>query len=174
MIFPVSSSSRGMTVSREITFADEVWDHINFTESPDRRRKRCASRRLGSSFQKAHATSAKRLRRRISLACARLGVLESGFTVEPWPTMRSAESARSFRIAPSYGRRPATFVHPELVAFACECSGAAATVLPCAFALTKIPTSRSAKSGSASGPISTGWWGQFHRGRSDRTHAQRV
>ena len=28
---PVSSSSRGMTVSREITFADEIRDHINFT-----------------------------------------------------------------------------------------------------------------------------------------------
>src|SRR6266567_5388084 len=51
--------------------------------------KKIASRKLGSSFQKAHATSTKMFRRRISLAWARVGALESGFTVEPWPTMRS-------------------------------------------------------------------------------------
>src|SRR6266511_2674245 len=52
--------------------------------------KKSASRRLGSSFQKAHPTSAKISRRRISAACASVGALESGFTVEPWATMRSA------------------------------------------------------------------------------------
>src|SRR5438094_3686043 len=49
-----------------------------------------ASRKLGSSFQNAHPTSAKTFRRRISAACPRVGALESGFTVEPWATIRSA------------------------------------------------------------------------------------
>src|SRR5438874_13790827 len=52
--------------------------------------KNSASRKLGSSFQKAHSTSAKTFRRRISAACASVGALESGFTVEPWATMRRA------------------------------------------------------------------------------------
>src|SRR5436309_11361510 len=52
--------------------------------------KKIASRRLGSSFQKAQPTSAKTFRRRISAACASVGALESGFTVEPWPTIKSA------------------------------------------------------------------------------------
>src|SRR5438552_16015739 len=54
------------------------------------RKNSSASRRLGSSFQKPHATSAKIPRRRISAACISVGALESGFTVEPWPTIRSA------------------------------------------------------------------------------------
>src|SRR6266511_894350 len=52
--------------------------------------KKSASRKLGSSFQKPHSTSAKILRRRISAACASVGALESGFTVEPCATIRSA------------------------------------------------------------------------------------
>src|SRR5207247_7713996 len=52
-----------------------------------------ASRKLGSSFQNAHPTSAKSLRRRISAACASVGALESGFTVEPWATIKSALSS---------------------------------------------------------------------------------
>src|SRR5687767_476951 len=55
------------------------------------RKKTRASRRLGSSFQKQQATSAKTPRRRMAAAWARVGALEAGFTVEPWPTMRSAE-----------------------------------------------------------------------------------
>jgi hypothetical protein len=55
--------------------------------------KKSASRKLGSSFQKAHATSAKIFRRRISAACASVGALESGFTVEPWATIKSALSS---------------------------------------------------------------------------------
>src|SRR6266446_420993 len=31
---------------------------------------------------------------RIAVACARLGALESGFRVDPWPTIKRAESAR--------------------------------------------------------------------------------
>src|SRR5438876_10632810 len=54
--------------------------------------KKIASRRLGSSFQKAHPTSAKIFRRRISAACASVGALESGFTVEPCATIKSAAS----------------------------------------------------------------------------------
>src|SRR5687767_11298720 len=54
------------------------------------RKKKRASRRLGSSFQKQQATSAKTPRPRMAEACARVGVLEAGFTVEPWPTMRRA------------------------------------------------------------------------------------
>src|SRR6266513_5170057 len=49
-----------------------------------------ASRKLGSSFQNAHSTSAKIFRRRISAACASVGALESGFTVEPCATTNSA------------------------------------------------------------------------------------
>jgi hypothetical protein len=52
--------------------------------------KKSASRKLGSSFQNAHSTSAKIFLRRISAACANVGALESGFTVEPCATMRSA------------------------------------------------------------------------------------
>src|SRR6267378_1339336 len=51
-----------------------------------------ASRKLGSSFQNAHSTSAKIFRRRISAACASVGALESGFTVEPCATINSAAS----------------------------------------------------------------------------------
>src|SRR5437762_5901064 len=47
-----------------------------------------ASRKLGSSFQNAHFTSAKIFRRRMSAACARVGALESGFTVEPCATIK--------------------------------------------------------------------------------------
>src|SRR5436190_18576717 len=47
-----------------------------------------ASRKLGSSFQKAHSTFAKIFRRRISAACAMVGALESGFTVEPCATIK--------------------------------------------------------------------------------------
>src|SRR3989441_2290581 len=54
--------------------------------------KKIASPKLGSSFQDALPTSAKTFRRRISAACASVGALESGFTVEPCPTMRSAVS----------------------------------------------------------------------------------
>src|SRR5437660_11333369 len=53
-------------------------------------KRKTASRRLGSSFQNAHATSAKIFRRRISAACASVGALESGFTVEPWATIKRA------------------------------------------------------------------------------------
>src|SRR6266568_3679797 len=60
--------------------------------------KNSVSRRLGSSFQKAHPTSAKTFRRRISAACASVGALESGFTVEPWATIRSAESLQNLVI----------------------------------------------------------------------------
>src|SRR5882724_4034725 len=49
-----------------------------------------ASRKLGSSFQNAHSTSAKIFRRRISTACASVGALESGFTVEPCATISRA------------------------------------------------------------------------------------
>src|SRR4029453_5998564 len=52
-----------------------------------------ASRKLGSSFQNAHSTFAKIFRRRISAACASVGALESGFTVEPWATIKSALSS---------------------------------------------------------------------------------
>src|SRR5467141_904958 len=52
--------------------------------------KKIASRRLGSSFQNAHCTLAKIFRRRISAACASVGALESGFTVEPCATTNSA------------------------------------------------------------------------------------
>jgi hypothetical protein len=52
-----------------------------------------ASRKLGSSFQNAHPTSAKTFRRRISAVCASVGALESGFTVEPCATMSSALSS---------------------------------------------------------------------------------
>src|ERR1700756_1302204 len=55
-------------------------------------KKNRASRRLGSSFQNAHCTSAKIFRRLISAACASVGALESGFTVDPWPTIKSALS----------------------------------------------------------------------------------
>ena len=54
--------------------------------------KKIASRRLGSSFQKAQPTSAKIFRRRIFAACASVGALESGFTVEPCATIKSALS----------------------------------------------------------------------------------
>jgi hypothetical protein len=54
---------------------------------------------LGSSFQKQHCTSAKRSRRRISAACARFGGLESGFTVDPWPTINKAALLKSVVIA---------------------------------------------------------------------------
>src|SRR5882724_2784573 len=57
-----------------------------------------ASRKLGSSFQNAHSTLAKMLRRRISAACARVGALESGFTVEPCATMSSAASRVRFML----------------------------------------------------------------------------
>src|SRR6266513_6219499 len=55
-----------------------------------------ASRKLGSSFQNAHSTSAKIFRRRISAACASVGTLESGFTVEPCPTIKRALLAFEF------------------------------------------------------------------------------
>src|SRR5437870_10350337 len=54
--------------------------------------KKSPSRKLGSSFQKAHPTSAKIFRRRISAACASVGALESWFTVEPCATIKSAAS----------------------------------------------------------------------------------
>jgi hypothetical protein len=50
--------------------------------------EKIASRKLGSSFQKAHSTPAKIFRRRISAAWANVGALESGFTVEPWATIK--------------------------------------------------------------------------------------
>ena len=47
------------------------------------------------------------------------------------------------------------------------CSGAAATVGPYALShLQKYRPQASAKSGSASGPISTGWWGNFTEGEA--------
>src|SRR5262252_7099290 len=49
-----------------------------------------ASRKLGSSFQNAYSTSAKIFRRRISAACASVGALECGFTVEPCATINKA------------------------------------------------------------------------------------
>src|SRR3954452_5911287 len=52
--------------------------------------KNNASRKLGSSFQNAHSTSANMFRRRISAACASVGALESGFTVEPCATTNKA------------------------------------------------------------------------------------
>src|SRR5438874_5490499 len=52
--------------------------------------KKSASRKLGSSFQNAQLTSRKILRRLISAACANVGALESGFTVEPCATIRRA------------------------------------------------------------------------------------
>src|SRR5206468_11017295 len=55
-----------------------------------------ASRKLGSSFQNAHSTSAKIFRRRISAACASVGALESGFTVEPCPTIKRALCSMEF------------------------------------------------------------------------------
>src|SRR5206468_5130628 len=55
-----------------------------------------ASRKLGSSFQNAHSTSAKIFRRRISAACASVGALESGFTVEPCPTIKRALCSLEF------------------------------------------------------------------------------
>src|SRR5947199_1022684 len=58
--------------------------------------KKVASRKLGSSFQKAHSTSAKIFRRRISTASASVGALESGFTVEPCATINSAAVALRF------------------------------------------------------------------------------
>src|SRR5437870_1772792 len=58
--------------------------------------KKIASRRLGSSFQNAHSTSAKIFRRRISAACASVGALESGFTVEPCATINNPVSALPF------------------------------------------------------------------------------
>ena len=48
------------------------------------------SRRPGSSFQNAQATSANWPRRRMAAACARLGAPESGLTVEPCPMMSRA------------------------------------------------------------------------------------
>src|SRR6266478_4345271 len=54
--------------------------------------KKITSRKLGSSFQNAQPTSAKISRRRISAACASVGALESGFTVEPCATINSAAS----------------------------------------------------------------------------------
>src|SRR5213083_3494532 len=56
-------------------------------------KKNRASRRLGSSFQNAQPTSAKTFRRRISAACASVGALESGLTVEPCATIKSALSS---------------------------------------------------------------------------------
>src|SRR5438093_3524821 len=58
--------------------------------------RKIASRKLGSSFQNAHSTSAKIFRRRISTACASVGALESGFTVEPCATINSAAVALRF------------------------------------------------------------------------------
>ena len=55
--------------------------------------RKSASRKLGSSFQNPHSTAAKIFRCRISAACASVGALESGFTVEPCATMRSALSS---------------------------------------------------------------------------------
>ena len=50
-----------------------------------------ASRMEGSSFQKQTWTSAKMPRLRISSAWSKYGVEESGFSVEPWPTIKRAE-----------------------------------------------------------------------------------
>src|SRR5437867_10126744 len=58
--------------------------------------KNNASRKLGSSFQNAQPTFAKIFRRRISAACASVGALESGFTVEPCATINSAASCVRF------------------------------------------------------------------------------
>src|SRR6058998_2120426 len=57
-----------------------------------------ASRKLGSSFQNAHSTSAKIFRRRISAECASVGALESGFTVEPCATINNPVSALGFTL----------------------------------------------------------------------------
>src|SRR5947199_7365070 len=65
--------------------------------------KKIASRKLGSSFQNAHCTSAKTPRRRISTACASVGALESGFTVEPCATINSA--AVALRSTPEFYHR---------------------------------------------------------------------
>src|SRR5438093_12229990 len=74
--------------------------------------KKIASRRLGSSFQNAHCTSAKIFRRRISAACASVGALESGFTVEPWPTIKRA--AYCFLSMPDRTRRTPSAERPAL------------------------------------------------------------
>src|SRR4051812_34244661 len=47
-------------------------------------------RRLGSSFQNAQYTSPKQPILAIALAWSKVGALESGFIVEPWPTTTSA------------------------------------------------------------------------------------
>src|SRR5687768_1092698 len=49
-------------------------------------------RRLGSSFQNAQWTSPKIFRRMSVSACSNVGALESGLTVEPWPTTIKALS----------------------------------------------------------------------------------
>src|SRR5436190_22467907 len=68
-------------------------------------KKNCASRRLGSSFQKAHCTSAKIPRRRISRAWRQVGMLESGFSVDPCPMMRRALSGLEVIEVGNLGRR---------------------------------------------------------------------
>ncbi|PYJ52988.1 MAG: hypothetical protein DME83_03800 [Verrucomicrobia bacterium] len=67
--------------------------------------KKSASRKLGSSFQKAQPTSAKSFRRRISAACVSVGGLESEFTVEPCPTIKSALLDLEVIFASNVGRQ---------------------------------------------------------------------
>src|SRR5438045_6091268 len=98
-------------------------------------------------------------------ACASVGVLDAGFTVEPCPTMSSALDKSEGTKKTSNAQRPTS--NPELKtsefthasefqnwAFGVRrwtFSSLFAKFHPCAFAPTKIPTSASAKSDSVSG-----------------------
>ena len=65
-----------------------------------------ASRKLGSSFQNAHSTSAKIFRRRISAVCANVGALESGFTVEPCAARQHLRSIHVLSFARKLAGKP--------------------------------------------------------------------
>src|SRR5207253_4752932 len=100
--------------------------------------KKRASRRLGSSFQNAQPTSAKFFRRRISAACARVGALESGFTVDPCATMRSAELELLVTIQRSTSNAQRSTSN-LIESWALSVERWAFNLKRCGFALTKTP-----------------------------------
>src|SRR5258705_4093597 len=124
-----------------------------------------ASRKLGSSFQNAHSTLAKISRRRISAACARVGALESGFTVEPCATINSVPFGlrSTLTILPQRTRRAQRSGSPNSLR---DLWASVVNLWFVKFRTYKNTDLRVSEVGFGLWTISTGWWGNFTEGEA--------
>src|SRR5205823_5692239 len=118
---------------------------------------------------------------RIVAACMRVGALEAGFTVEPWPTMRrTLDESEGTKKTSNAQRRTS---NPELRAIPCFVRHSTFVIRHCAAGIGRFPPSslscflmrfriykntdlRVSEVGFGLWTISTGWWGQFTEGEA--------